>query len=210
MKEVKGQEFSNAIRAVHDASQNGKWGVTDDGWNFTRLIEVFRQICSAMAFAHTRGVVHRDLKPANVMIGSFNEVLVVDWGIAKVMGVDTHRYKERRNRHHEALEDADLRTRYGSVTGTPSFMSPEQAMGNPDDIDERSDIYALGAILYYILSGDAPYTGPNVQDVLNKLLSKSPKTLQRRKANADFNPGKVSFFEDASEIARSGPRSPRI
>ena len=208
MKEVKGQEFSNAIRAVHDASQNGKWGVTDDGWNFTRLIEVFRQICSAMAFAQTRGVVHRDLKPANVMIGSFNEVLVVDWGIAKVMGVDTHRYKNEETVITKRSEDADLRTRYGSVTGTPSFMSPEQAMGNPDDIDERSDIYALGAILYYILSGDAPYTGPNVQDVLNKLLSKSPKTLQRRKANADFNPGKVSFFEDASEIARSGPPLP--
>ncbi len=208
MKEVKGREFSKAIREVHDASQNGKWGVTDDGWNFTRLIEVFRQICSAMAFAHTRGVVHRDLKPANVMIGSFNEVLVVDWGIAKVMGSDANRYKDAESVVTKRSEDADLRTRYGSVTGTPSFMAPEQAMGNPDDIDERSDIYALGAILYYILSGHAPYTGASAKEVLERLLANAPKTLQRRKGNEDFNPGKVSFFEEATQVARSGPPLP--
>ncbi|MEC8050139.1 MAG: bifunctional serine/threonine-protein kinase/formylglycine-generating enzyme family protein [Myxococcota bacterium] len=208
MKEVKGREFSKAIHEVHEASQNGKWGVTDDGWNFTRLIEVFRQICSAMAFAHTRGVVHRDLKPANVMIGSFNEVLVVDWGIAKVMGADANRYKDIESVVTKRSEDADLRTKYGSVTGTPSFMAPEQAMGNPDDIDERSDIYALGAILYYILSGNAPYTGTSAKEVLKRLLANSPKTLQRRKSSEDFNPGKVSFFEEATQVARSGPPLP--
>ena len=98
------------------------------------LLRAFRQVCEAVAFAHGRGVLHRDLKPQNVMLGSFGEVLVLDWGVAKVRG------------------DADT----GMVAGTPGYMAPEQLAGAA--IDERTDVYGLGGILHFLLLGEHPST----------------------------------------------------
>jgi serine/threonine protein kinase len=98
----------------------------------------FQAVCDAVAFAHAHGVIHRDLKPQNIMIGSFGEVLVLDWGVAKI------RDDPRSSAFHQTME--------GTVIGTQRYMSPEQARGEIDQLDERSDIYALGAVLYFLLT----------------------------------------------------------
>ena len=86
MKEVKGRPFGEAIAEVHAAIENKRWQTTESGWSLRRLIDAFHDVCRAMAYAHSKGVLHRDLKPENIMLGEYGEVLVVDWGIAKVLG----------------------------------------------------------------------------------------------------------------------------
>ncbi len=119
----------------------------------------FQAVCDAVAFAHAHGVIHRDLKPQNIMIGSFGEVLVLDWGVAKILR------DERGVVESEAdtliLPPADnskkeIDTAHGTVIGTRQYMSPEQARGEIDQLDERSDIYSLGAVFYFLLTDHAP------------------------------------------------------
>jgi len=130
-----------------------------------RYLSIFHQVCQTLAYAHSRGVVHRDLKPANIMVGAFGEVQVVDWGFAKVLssgGVAD----ERKARAAEDLsviatvrsESEGSASMAGSVMGTPAYMPPEQALGEVDNLDERSDVFSLGAILCEILTGEPPYT----------------------------------------------------
>ena len=169
MKEIKGRSLDTVIKSVHDAVKDGRFHPAEDGWTFRRLIDVFHKVCQAVGYAHSKGVLHRDLKPENIMVGEFGEVLVVDWGIAKVVG--------RLDRAAEA-GDFDLvtssrlglqATRMGQVAGTPAYMAPEQARGEIDQLNAQTDVYALGAILYEILSGRAPYKGPSMQDVLKQV-----------------------------------------
>ena len=106
-------------------------------------LRIFEKICEAVSFAHSHGVLHRDLKPQNIMVGPFGEVLVMDWGISKVMG-------ERDSKGGRACGKDE--TGHGTVLGTPGYMAPEQARG--EAADERSDIYSLGAVLQFMNSGD--------------------------------------------------------
>jgi Flp pilus assembly protein TadD len=135
-----------------------------------RFLQVFLQVCQTVAYAHSRGVVHRDLKPSNVMVGAFGEVLVMDWGLAKVLprgGVaDELRASCPREPAAPAGEPTVIRTarsgggsdtQAGSVMGTPAFMSPEQAGGEIDKLDERVDVFGLGAVLCVVLTGEPPY-----------------------------------------------------
>ncbi len=127
------------------------------------LLTVFQKVCDALAFAHSKGVIHRDLKPENVMIGDYGEVLVMDWGLSKF---------ENESEGHEGLlmdQDSGLNTMVGQVMGTPQYMSPEQARGEIDQLDVRTDIYALGAILYHILALHAPVSGKNAMEVVDKV-----------------------------------------
>jgi serine/threonine protein kinase len=118
------------------------------------VLRLFQNVCEAMAFAHAHGVIHRDLKPQNVMVGEFGEALVMDWGVAKALG--------ERGTGEVGAGDAAGTTRasgataHGAVVGTPEFMAPEQARGETDRLDERTDVYALGALLFFLLSGRAP------------------------------------------------------
>jgi len=131
-----------------------------------RLLTVFQQVCQTMAYAHSRGVIHRDLKPSNIMVGAFGEVQVVDWGFAKVIAqggvADERRAREAQvdvTRIQTVRTAEGSESLAGSVMGTPAYMPPEQALGQVDDLDERSDVFSLGAILCEILTGAPPYTG---------------------------------------------------
>lgn len=113
------------------------------------LLRKFQAVCDAVAFAHAHGVIHRDLKPQNIMIGSFGEVLVLDWGVAKILvNADPP--------SSAAAGRFDLDTLHGTVIGTRDYMSPEQARGEINELDERSDIYSLGAVLYFLLTNRPP------------------------------------------------------
>jgi len=127
------------------------------------LIAVFEQVCQAVAYAHNHSVVHRDLKPSNVMVGAFGEVQVMDWGLAKFQSEQRADSPEATTastfydpRAETEAED-DLHTRAGSFLGTPAYMSPEQAIGAVDLIDQRSDVFGLGAVLCSILTGEPPF-----------------------------------------------------
>ena len=138
-------------------------------WNTRRVISVLVRVCESMAYAHSKGVVHRDLKPANIMVGAFGEAYVMDWGLAKVLGEDGLPLGEDlparsgNKKVHTDRSDSDtggassLQTLDGDIVGTPAYMAPEQARGKLAEVGPHSDVYAMGAMLYHLLSGHAPY-----------------------------------------------------
>jgi len=170
MKLVKGQMLSELL-----AERNSP---ADD---LPRFLDIFQQMCQTMAYAHARNVIHRDLKPSNVMVGSFGEVQVMDWGLAKVLprgGVVDDAAAGRSPEHQTVIAarvgtDSDL-SQAGSVMGTPAYMAPEQARGEIDLVDERADVFALGSILCEILTGKPAFVGRN------------PGELHRKAAVADL------------------------
>ncbi|HEV3262172.1 MAG TPA: protein kinase, partial [Gemmataceae bacterium] len=151
MRFVQGRTLADAARAYHEKRAAGTSGALD----LAALLNAFISVCNTVAYAHSRGVIHRDLKGQNVVLGDFGEVMVLDWGFAK------------------ELSDPD-NTLGGQVLGTPAYMAPEQAAGRLDLIDERTDVYGLGAILYEILTGRQPFTGVDTQEVLRKARAEEP------------------------------------
>lgn len=141
-----------------------------------RLLEIFQKVCDGMSYAHSRRVVHRDLKPDNIMVGAFGEVLILDWGIAKVL-TGAPATDESGGPVQEGIGDmpeapaGQFATMEGQVKGTPNYMAPEQAEGRISAIDERTDIYAMGGILYTILTLYPPIVGTTVQEILAKVTS---------------------------------------
>jgi hypothetical protein len=128
------------------------------------LLQVFLRVCDAVAFAHSRGVIHRDLKPSNVMVGSHGQVYVMDWGIAILR--EAARLGDGSALPRIQHSGDTLPETAGSLSGTPSFMAPEQALGHVNEIDERTDVYGLGGILYYLLTLRPPHDGKDAEDSL--------------------------------------------
>lgn len=156
MKMIEGKSLENVLDEVAERNES---------YSLFSLLQIFMKICDAISFAHSKHVIHRDLKPDNVMIGKFGEVLVVDWGLAKRL--DQEDADETMTIGSEGYAG---RTLEGDVIGTPSYMPPEQAEGEIDGIDERSDIFALGAILYKILTFEPPYSGTMIYNILAKAI----------------------------------------
>jgi len=162
----------------------------------------------AVAFAHSQGVIHRDLKPANVMIGSFGETVVIDWGLAKAL--DDDRPDSSSLSRPAMLDDdrSDL-TLDGTVFGTPAYMSPEQAAGKR--VDTRADVYSLGAMLYHVLAGHPPYVGGNWIEVLGRVLLGPPPALEQQERRVPHELGAIvgkamgrnadDRYADAGELA---------
>src|SRR5262245_44038806 len=172
MKLVKGK----TLKEVFDELAAGEGGLrayatTGDQvlWTRARVLGLIQKMCEAMAYAHHKGVIHRDLKPANVMVGRFGEVYVMDWGLARVLdkpdpkdlrirqALMTSELRSERREISAETPDSPLVTMDGDVVGTPSFMSPEQAAGRASEMGPPSDVYAIGAMLYQMLSGQMPY-----------------------------------------------------
>jgi eukaryotic-like serine/threonine-protein kinase len=126
-------------------------------------------VTDAIAYAHGQGVIHRDLKPANILVGEFGETVVIDWGLAKLV-------TEVPPAEAPVAESGGELSLAGSVLGTPAYMPPEQARGNP--VDSRADVYALGAVLYHLLVGSAPYRGRTSREILDRVLGAAPPPVE--------------------------------
>lgn len=169
MRFVGKRNLSNAIEEHHDRVEAGQ----ADALSLHRLLNVFLDICQAIAYAHSRGVIHRDLKPENVALDNFGQVIVLDWGLAKILEDSELGLKIDKNLC--ANQSTASQTLNGEVVGTPLFMAPEQASGDLDSVDKRTDVYGLGAILFAILTGHAPHessldeTKFNIQDLLDRI-----------------------------------------
>jgi eukaryotic-like serine/threonine-protein kinase len=176
---IRGETLRIAIERLHRPGHRSH-GNLDREPAFRKLLRSVIDACNAVAYAHSRGVVHRDLKPENIMLGQFGETLVVDWGIAKLM------FEPADAEGNPSLSDTSpveaSMTRPGSIVGTPGYMSPEQASGDPDRIGPASDVYSLGAILYCILVGRDPFSGGDLSNILDRVrrgIFPSPRRLGR-------------------------------
>jgi len=153
MRFIQGMTLDQAIAGFH---AQRSVDAAEQHLAFRQLLQRFLDVCHAVAYAHSRGVLHRDLKPGNVMLGPFGETLVVDWGLAKSFNATE---AESSNQLSSAAVDQDTATRVGEILGTPAFMSPEQAAGHVDRLTPASDVFSLGAILYVLLTGERPFRG---------------------------------------------------
>jgi eukaryotic-like serine/threonine-protein kinase len=165
MRFIRGDSLMDAIRRFHDAERPGR-DAGEGRLAFRELLGRFVDVCQAVTYAHSRGVLHRDLKPGNVMLGQYGETLVVDWGLAKVVGRGEHADDKPTLRPSSASGVAG--TAYGAAVGTPAYMSPEQAAGRLDELGPASDVYGLGATLYALLTGRPPVEGKDPGEVLRR------------------------------------------
>jgi serine/threonine-protein kinase len=165
MRLIRGESLKEAIQRFHQAEGSGR-ATGQRTLALRKLINRLIDVCNAVAFAHSRGVLHRDIKPANIMIGKYGETLVVDWGLAKRLYKVLAGVRESQASLTPDPDDAAELTASGVVVGTPAYMSPEQAHGRQDLMEPTSDVYSLGATLYHVLTGRAPIQGRGAVEVI--------------------------------------------
>ena len=159
----------------------------------------FQAVCDAVAFAHAHGVIHRDLKPQNIMIGSFGEVLVLDWGVAKLKPqIDA---EERRSTSVHQRQSA-AETLDGTVVGTRDYMSPEQARGEIDQLDERADIYSLGAVLHFLLK-DQPKVSKAAEAICSKAMAREKESRYASASELSADIGRLLDSEPVTAYRES-------
>jgi serine/threonine-protein kinase len=167
MKKVEGQ----STREILDRQVRGDQRALAE-FDLERMLGVLLQVCHCLAYAHAHGVVHRDVKPENILVGAFGEVMLLDWGVAKVWA-DEAGDDQRQRIAHEVLTDA------GQRPGTPLYMSPEQVRGGAD-IDHRTDVYGAGAVLYEFLTLSEPLRGKHVQETFELIVNCEPQPPRER------------------------------
>ena len=148
MKRIEGDTILDLITPV------GVHGSTDSDVSLRKLLNVLRQVCNGLEYAHSKGVIHRDIKPENIMVGSFGEVYILDWGIA--------------------VSNFDLLSFPMHLLGRQSYIAPEMLSGNPRDVDARTDVYLLGTTLHHILTGEVRHTGDSIRAVLEAAKVSAP------------------------------------
>ena len=163
MRFIKGQSLKEAITEFYEDKNLTE---SERSLQMRKLLGRFIDVCQAIGYAHSRGVLHRDLKPGNIMLGKYGETLVVDWGLAKVKGRDESSLESGEQTLKPASGDSATPTMAGSAIGTPAYMPPEQAAGRLDELGPASDVYSLGATLYHLLTGQPPFQGKNYVEIL--------------------------------------------
>ena len=167
MRFIRGDSLKEAIEGsfYSDASPSRR---TSGGgrWSCSKLLRRFFDVCNAVHYAHSRGVLHRDIKPGNIIVGKHGETLVVDWGLAKPLGRIEPGSNIGERTFMPSSASGSAETLPGSALGTPAYMSPEQAGGDLDRLGPRSDVYSLGATLYCLLVGRPPLAGDDVGEIL--------------------------------------------
>lgn len=179
MKRVRNRSLKNVI----DGLAGGSADVVEE-YTSLRLLSIFLQVCQAIHYAHDKGVIHRDLKPENIMLGDYGEVHVTDWGLARV----TNRVVVTdRSLHRSQIEQQEQ----GLTIGTPAYMPPEQAQGRLDAVDERSDVYSLGVMLYELITLRQPFVRPSVMETLMAVITDPvvppSQVAPERNINPDFD-----------------------
>jgi serine/threonine protein kinase len=203
MKLIKGSTLETILKQRPDSS-------AERG----RLLAIFEAVCQAVGYAHAHRVIHRDLKPANVMVGAFGEVQVMDWGLAKVLSEETPASAERL-----AIEETQpwtqvtptpetgSHTQAGSLIGTPAFIPPEQAAGELGKVDERADVFGLGALLAVILTGNPPYVGESFESV--RVLALQVGRLLRPAGCVGRRAGAGGIVQEMPGVRAGGPAGGR-
>ncbi len=189
MKRVFGDNLFEILKKIATGDEP-----TIRAFPIARRIEIVSDACLALAYAHSHGVVHRDVKPENIWVGKYNQVVLLDWGVAKVWGVaDDFGYDPLDPNH--VLAQADLSvdqqlrtlTRTGQLLGTPLYMSPEQVLGHRY-LDERSDVFGAGVVLYEALAVREPFRGRDVRATFDNIIHETPPPPHERSPDAGIPP----------------------
>ena len=167
MRRVDGLSLKELIHKLRKGDQS-----LLDQYTLSHKLQLFYQLCQAVAYAHDKGVIHRDIKPSNIMIGGFGDVVLLDWGLCKIIGKEVRSSRSSTER---------WQTMHGQIIGTPAYMAPEQALGMVDQISPATDVYGLGALLYHFMTLSPPFSGKSKREVVRKVLH-ADLTLPRDRA----------------------------
>ncbi|MBW2994916.1 tetratricopeptide repeat protein, partial [Candidatus Woesearchaeota archaeon] len=181
-KHIDGENLEDVLQKLKDGNKKYL-----REYSLPKLMNIFQRICETVAYANNSDIVHRDLKPENIMVGPFGEVYVMDWGLAKVRGIAQGSAEKKQGKKKKKVPRSQrtkvkvardhARSMTGDVMGTPYYMSPEQADGEVDLIDGRSDVFSLGAILYQMATFRKPFEASTLQNIIFAILSKDPASL---------------------------------
>ncbi len=182
MRMIKGESLQSAIERFHEMKETG----TQRSLALRELLQRFVDVCNAVEYAHSRGILHRDLKPDNVMLGKYGETLVVDWGLAKAIGDADLKTRSDETVIMPELGGDSIPTKMGEVVGTVAYMSPEQAAGKHRELTPASDIFSLGAVLYHIITGVPSQKRGTMPELLRNV--REGKFIRPREANSSAPP----------------------